>query len=68
MMRLYAERSSGPARTAGFLATAFKAYAQRLVLWRTRQALLQLNDHMLRDIGLTREDITLGRFTSLMDD
>jgi uncharacterized protein YjiS (DUF1127 family) len=48
--------------------TVFKAYAQRLVLWRTRRALLQLNDHLLKDIGLTREDIALGRFMSLMDE
>jgi uncharacterized protein YjiS (DUF1127 family) len=40
---------------------------RRLVLWRTQQALLQLNDHMLRDIGLTREDIALGRFEALVE-
>jgi uncharacterized protein YjiS (DUF1127 family) len=33
-------------------------------MWRTRQALLALNDHTLRDIGLTRDDVELGRFPS----
>ena len=33
-----------------------RAYVQRLVMWRTQQALLQLSDHMLRDIGVTRAD------------
>ena len=33
-------------------------------MWRTRRALLALNDHILRDIGLTRHDVELGRFPS----
>jgi uncharacterized protein YjiS (DUF1127 family) len=37
---------------------------ERLVLHRTQQALSQLSDHMLRDIGLTREDIAVGYFQS----
>jgi len=39
-----------------------QTYLQRLVLYRTQQALSQLSDHMLRDIGLTREDIAVGHF------
>ena len=34
------------------------------VLYRTQQAVSQLSDHMLRDIGLTREDIAVGHFES----
>ena len=40
----------------------FKPFLDRLVLYRTQQALSQLSDHMLRDIGLTREDIAVGHF------
>jgi uncharacterized protein YjiS (DUF1127 family) len=39
-----------------------QTYVRRLVLYRTQQALSQLSDHMLRDIGLTREDIAIGHF------
>jgi uncharacterized protein YjiS (DUF1127 family) len=39
-----------------------KPFFDRLVLYRTQQALSQLSDHMLRDIGLTREDIAVGHF------
>jgi uncharacterized protein YjiS (DUF1127 family) len=51
-------------RAAAFLGATVKHYARRLILWRTRQALLALNDHMLRDIGLTRQEVELGRFPS----
>ncbi|MGH6873646.1 MAG: DUF1127 domain-containing protein [Aestuariivirgaceae bacterium] len=54
-------------RAAAFLGAIVARYARRLILWRTRQALLALNDHMLRDIGLTRQDIELGRFPSCED-
>jgi Domain of unknown function (DUF1127) len=40
----------------------FKPFLDRLVLYRTQQALSQLSDHMLRDIGLSREDIAVGHF------
>jgi hypothetical protein len=40
---------------------------QRLLLWRTRRALLQLNDHMLKDIGLTREDIEFGCLAGMIE-
>ena len=51
-------------RAAAFLSATVTRYTRRLILWRTRQALLALNDHMLRDIGLTRQDVELGRFPS----
>jgi uncharacterized protein YjiS (DUF1127 family) len=54
-------------RSTGMFGRAVRRYVRSLVLWRTRHALLQLNDHMLRDIGLRREDIELGLFVSLMD-
>jgi hypothetical protein len=50
-----------------FAGGALAGYFKRLMLWRTRRALLQLNDHMLRDIGLSREDIEFGRFPSTGD-
>ncbi|HEY7764784.1 MAG TPA: DUF1127 domain-containing protein [Aestuariivirgaceae bacterium] len=56
-----------PRKRGAALGRWIKAYMRRLVLWRTQQALLQLNDHMLRDIGLTREDIALGRFEALVE-
>ena len=49
-------------RAAAILSAAVSRCARRLIMWRTRRALLALNDHMLRDIGLTRHDIELGRF------
>ena len=49
---------------ATFLGAAVSRCARRLIMWRTRQALLALNDHTLRDIGLTRHDVELGRFPS----
>jgi uncharacterized protein YjiS (DUF1127 family) len=51
-------------RAATFLSAAVSRYARRLIMWRTRRALLALNDHILRDIGLTRHDVELGRFPS----
>lgn len=51
-------------RAAAFLGATVARYARRLILWRTRQALLALNDHMLRDIGLTRQDVEFGHFPS----
>jgi uncharacterized protein YjiS (DUF1127 family) len=54
-------------RAATFLSAAVSRYARRLILWRTRQALLALNDHMLHDIGLTRYDVEFGRFPSCED-
>jgi uncharacterized protein YjiS (DUF1127 family) len=56
-----------PRKSGSALARWIKSYMRRLVLWRTQQALLQLNDHMLRDIGLTREDIALGRFEAQVE-
>ena len=49
-------------RSSRILGRRFNSYFQRLVLYRTQQALAQLSDHMLRDIGLTREDIAVGHF------
>jgi uncharacterized protein YjiS (DUF1127 family) len=54
-------------RAATFLSAAVSRYARRLILWRTRQALLALNDHMLNDIGLTHYDVEFGRFPSCED-
>ena len=51
-------------RAATFLSAVVSRYARRLIMWRTRRALLALNDHILRDIGLTRHDVELGRFPS----
>jgi uncharacterized protein YjiS (DUF1127 family) len=51
-------------RAETFLSAAVSRYARRLILWRTRRVLLALNDHMLRDIGLTRQDVELGNFPS----
>lgn len=51
-------------RAATFLSAVLSRYARRLIMWRTRRALLALNDHILRDIGLTRHDVELGRFPS----
>jgi uncharacterized protein YjiS (DUF1127 family) len=56
-----------PRKSAGAIGRWITNYARRLTLWRTQQALLRLNDHMLRDIGLTREDIALGRFEALVE-
>ncbi len=36
---------------------AYAAYAKTRQERRTRRAMLELNDHLLRDIGLTRNDI-----------
>ena len=52
---------------AGLFGRAVRRYVRSLVLWRTRHALLQLNDHMLKDIGLRREDVELGLFVSLVE-
>jgi uncharacterized protein YjiS (DUF1127 family) len=54
-------------RAAAFLGTAVTRYARRFILWRTRRALLALNDHMLRDIGLTRHDLECGVLPSCDD-
>jgi uncharacterized protein YjiS (DUF1127 family) len=54
-------------RGAGVFGRAVRRYVKRLVLWRTRHALLELHDHMLKDIGLRREDVELGLFVSLVD-
>jgi len=54
-------------RAATFLGSALSRYARRLIMWRTRRVLLALNDHILRDIGLTRHDVELGRFPSCED-
>jgi uncharacterized protein YjiS (DUF1127 family) len=51
-------------RAATFLSAAVSRCVRRLIMWRTRRALLALNDHILRDIGLTRHDVELGRFPS----
>jgi uncharacterized protein YjiS (DUF1127 family) len=49
-------------RAATALASIVARYGHRLMLWRTRRALLALDDRMLRDIGLSREDIEIGQF------
>jgi uncharacterized protein YjiS (DUF1127 family) len=54
-------------RAATFLGATVARYARRLIMWRTRRVLLALNDHILRDIGLTRHDVELGRFPSCED-
>ena len=54
-------------RAATFLGSALSRYARRLIMWRMRRVLLALNDHILRDIGLTRHDVELGRFPSCED-
>jgi uncharacterized protein YjiS (DUF1127 family) len=54
-------------QAAAILSAAMSRYARRLILWRTRQVLLALNDHMLHDIGLTRYDVEFGRFPSCED-
>jgi uncharacterized protein YjiS (DUF1127 family) len=54
-------------RAVAILSAALSRCARRLILWRTRQALLALNDHMLHDIGLTRYDVEFGRFPSCED-
>jgi uncharacterized protein YjiS (DUF1127 family) len=54
-------------RAATFLGATVARYGRRLIMWRTRRVLLALNDHILRDIGLTRHDVELGRFPSCED-
>lgn len=67
MSTSFLRRTSPLQRGAGFLGAAMHRYTQRLVLWRTRKALLQLNDHMLKDIGLTREDIEFGCLAAMVE-
>jgi uncharacterized protein YjiS (DUF1127 family) len=49
-------------RAATALASIVARCGRRLMLWRARQALLALDDRMLHDIGLSREDIEIGQF------
>ena len=51
-------------RVSSVIGRRIRISFDRLVLHRTQHALSQLNDHMLRDIGLTREDIAVGSFQS----
>jgi len=67
MSTSFLHRTSPLQRGAGFVGAALHRYMQRLVAWRTRKALLQLNDHMLKDIGLTREDIEFGCLAAMSE-
>jgi uncharacterized protein YjiS (DUF1127 family) len=49
-------------RGSSTIARRLKMYFNRRVLNGTQLALSQLSDHMLRDIGLSREAIALGHF------
>ena len=61
-MNASTQRTSLWERSSNAIGRRLRAHFQRLVLYRTQQALSQLSDHMLRDIGLTREDMALGHF------
>jgi hypothetical protein len=50
------------ARGGRLFGSGLQRLVHRIVLRRTRLALLNLNDHMLRDIGLTRQDVEFGCF------
>jgi uncharacterized protein YjiS (DUF1127 family) len=55
-----------PSRRPGFLLVAWRRLAAALRESRERRALAQLsewNEHMLRDIGLTRDDVRSPRPT-----
>jgi Domain of unknown function (DUF1127) len=67
MSTSFLHRTSPLRRGAGFVGAAIEGYMQRLILWRTRKVLLQLNDHMLKDIGLTREDIEFGCLAAMSE-
>jgi uncharacterized protein YjiS (DUF1127 family) len=53
-----------PASRPGFLLAAWKRFVDAVRESRDRRALAQLsewNEHMLRDIGLTRDEVGTGR-------
>jgi uncharacterized protein YjiS (DUF1127 family) len=67
-MSVFEQRTSPFLRGASFAGAALRRYGRRLVAWRTERALKQLSDHMLRDIGLTREDIESGLYERMERD
>ncbi|MBV8192907.1 MAG: DUF1127 domain-containing protein [Alphaproteobacteria bacterium] len=53
------------AAALGLLSTVLRAWRQSVETRRARQHLMQLDDHLLRDIGLARTDIHFGDFETL---
>ena len=51
-------RPAGPAASNRRPASPFRLFAQWIERARQRQALAELDDHMLRDIGITRVEAT----------
>jgi uncharacterized protein YjiS (DUF1127 family) len=49
----------------GFTPAALRFWRQATETYRARRHLLQLDDHLLRDIGLTRADVAFGDFEML---
>jgi len=60
-------RSIDPVFTpaGGFAGAAWRRWRQMVEERRARRHLLELDDHLLRDIGLTRTDVSCGDFESL---
>ena len=47
------------------VAQAIAVFTRRMRIDRTRRELMDLDDHLLNDIGLSRSDLRSGRFAEL---
>jgi uncharacterized protein YjiS (DUF1127 family) len=52
-------------RTPGIVERMLRSWRQAIEARRARHHLMQLDDHLLRDIGLTRPDLNFGDFEAL---
>jgi len=49
----------------GLVRTGLRSWQQSVETWRTRRRLMELDDHLLKDIGFTRADVRFGSMESL---
>jgi uncharacterized protein YjiS (DUF1127 family) len=58
-------RSAALESTSMLIARAIGTFTRRMREERTRRELMELDDHLLSDIGLSRGDLRSGRFADL---
>jgi uncharacterized protein YjiS (DUF1127 family) len=58
-------RSAAVESITMIIASTFGSFARRMREERTKRELMDLDDHLLHDIGLSRSDIRSGRFAEL---
>lgn len=58
-------RSAALESTTMMIARAIGIFTRRMREERTRRELMELDDHLLNDIGLSRGDLKSGRFAEL---